>query len=101
MVGLAERKTKPFATLIKRLRTERGLTVRQLADMVERTPGYISRIEVHGDIPGAELICSLATAFRVSPEDLLDEAARQALRKTEESLRHKYEAALALYRKTE
>jgi hypothetical protein len=67
--------------------------------MIERTPGYVSRIEVHGDVPSPELTCSLASVLRFSAEKLLEAAKQQTLRATERKLQRKYENALTLYRK--
>ena len=89
-----------FGDLVKALRLERGLTVSQLADMIARTPGYVSRIEVHGDIPSPELICVLASVLRVPPEKLLQAAKQQSLQTTEKKLERKYEKALTLFRKS-
>jgi ribosome-binding protein aMBF1 (putative translation factor) len=92
--------SNPFGSYIKELRSERGVTVRQLADMVRKTAGYISRIEVRGEIPSAELICELADALRVPPQALMDKATKQVLQRTKQALGDRYETALALHRKT-
>jgi transcriptional regulator with XRE-family HTH domain len=60
-----------FGILIKRSRENRGLTVRALADAIGKSPGYISRIEVRGEIPSVELVVELATALGGDAERFL------------------------------
>ena len=63
-MGLAEN--------VKRLRKERGLTHKQIADMGNLTPTWISNIEV-GRIkdPGAYQVYRLALVLRVPMEELM------------------------------
>ena len=58
-----------FGILIKQSRENRGLTVRALADAIGKSPGYISRIEVRGEIPSVELVVELADEFAIRAGD--------------------------------
>jgi transcriptional regulator with XRE-family HTH domain len=61
-----------LAETVKRLRSERGWTHRQLADMAGVSPSWISNVE-HGALknPGAYYVYRLALALRVPMEDLM------------------------------
>ena len=76
------------------------MTVRELAKMVGRTPGYISRVEARGEIPSAALICQLADVLLCSAAGLLDAARVDLLRRTEYQIRRKHAEALTLYRRS-
>jgi chromosome partitioning protein len=61
----------PFAREIKRLRAERGLTVRGLASSLGKSVAYLAKIEVQGEIPTPELVCQIARVLKASSADLL------------------------------
>lgn len=88
-----------FGSRIKELRTANGWTVRELAEQIGKTAGYISQIEGRGEIPSPELICRFAAVFAVKPEMLLDLAKHDQLDKAESDISERHEAALTLYRK--
>ena len=75
------------------------MTVRQLAELIERSPGYISQMEVRGEIPSAALLCALSQALETNAEDLLDLAKQSQLAETERQIEAKHENVLALFRK--
>jgi transcriptional regulator with XRE-family HTH domain len=81
------------------LRNKAGFSVRDLAKEIDKTPGYISRIEGRGEIPSAELICELASIYKVAPEELLELAKASQLNRTQEDIEAKHQSVLALYRK--
>lgn len=74
-------------------------TVRQLADVLKKTPGYISRIEAQGEIPSAEFICTLATELGANEEELLELAKTDRLGRVEEEIDERNKHALILHRK--
>ncbi len=88
-----------FGRKIKELRNRRDLTVRELAGMLDKSPAYISKIEVRGEIPSPEFICNLADALSVSPRALLDLAKTTTLNQAEHKLSTKFTEALTLFRK--
>ena len=45
----------PFARRVKRLRTERGLTIRDMAAALGKSGAYLAKIEVQGEIPTPEV----------------------------------------------
>ena len=61
----------PFARKIKQLRAERGLTVRDLASAIGKSVAYIAKIEVQGEIPTPELVCTIAQVLETSSVELL------------------------------
>jgi transcriptional regulator with XRE-family HTH domain len=63
---------------LRRLRTERGITHRQLAQAVGVTEGTISRIETNASEPGAETMARIADYLGVMMDDLRDEVPETA-----------------------
>ena len=59
---------------IRKLREEAGYSARELAEMVETSPPYLSRIEHGGSIPKLPLMQLLADALGTELEDLLSAA---------------------------
>lgn len=53
------------------LRTEAGLTQEELAWNIDKSKGYISRIESGQRLPSLELVDRLALELKVEPRDLL------------------------------
>jgi transcriptional regulator with XRE-family HTH domain len=84
---------------LRELREHRGLTVKEFAERIKKTPGYVSRIEARGEIPRAELLCEIASVYRVSPKELLDLAKQNYLERAERELEARNSSALALYRR--
>lgn len=84
---------------LRELREKKGLTVRALADVVGKSPGYISRVEGRGEVPSPELLCELAEALGGKPEELLDLAKESQLKRIAEEIESRQKSALVLYRK--
>lgn len=89
-----------FGERIQRLRTQQGLTVRALAEIVGKTAGYLSRVETRDEIPAPELICVLSEVLMQRPEVLLDLAKKELLQRAEEQIEKKSTDALNLYRRS-
>jgi transcriptional regulator with XRE-family HTH domain len=83
-----------FGTLIKRTREQKGLTVRALAEAIGKSPGYVSRIEVQGEIPSVELVAELATALGGDVELFLQSAKKDSMARVTHEVEAKYEKAL-------
>jgi transcriptional regulator with XRE-family HTH domain len=83
-----------FGTLIKRTREQTGLTVRALAEAIGKSPGYVSRIEVQGEIPIVELVAELATALGGDVELFLQSAKNDSMARVTHEVETKYEEAL-------
>ena len=88
-----------FGTLIKQSRESLGLTVRALADAIGKSPGYISRIEVRGEIPSVDLVVELASVLEGNVERFLECAKNDSMERATNEVESKYQDALALYRK--
>jgi transcriptional regulator with XRE-family HTH domain len=84
---------------LRKLREDREFTVRQFADLINKTAGYISRIEARGEIPSPELLCVIADVYRIAPEELLELAKQCYLERTKREMDAKNSSALTLYRK--
>lgn len=61
-----------FGSTIKNLRTKRGLTQDQLANLLNVTPQAISRWENNAAMPDISLLVPLANIFHVSTDTLLE-----------------------------
>lgn len=59
-----------FNILIKKLREERGLSTRQLADLAGFSSAYISKIE-SGTIPSSKFLARLLEVLECTPEEIL------------------------------
>jgi chromosome partitioning protein len=62
----------PFARRVKQLRTERGLTIRDLATALGKSVAYLAKIEVQGEIPTPELTYEIARVLQAHPIQLLE-----------------------------
>jgi transcriptional regulator with XRE-family HTH domain len=85
---------------IQELRRKRGMTVRALAESVDKTAGYLSRVETRDEIPAPELICLLSEVLKERPEPLLELAKRDLLKRAEVQIEKKSTDALNLYRRS-
>jgi transcriptional regulator with XRE-family HTH domain len=72
-----------LGALVRKLRRERNLTLRQLADRVPMSASNLSRIELGSQGPPAdEVIERIGTALQTDPAELLRSAGRYATGKT-------------------
>ena len=84
---------------LRELRKSHGYTVRQLAELIDRTPGYVSRIEGRGEIPSPQLLCILADIYSVGVEDLFLLAKQGRLARAAEEIDTRQADALTQFRK--
>lgn len=89
-----------FGSKIRELRTDKKLSVNELASRIEKTPAYVSRIEVRGEIPSPEMIFKLAKVLGGEAGELIDMAKGEKGNQLRQNAERKYDEALALYRKT-
>jgi transcriptional regulator with XRE-family HTH domain len=85
----------PFGELIKQTRRARGWDVKEFIIQLggDLSPAYITKIEVHGEIPSPALICKIAEVLRLDLQKLLSAAKKDKLGVFEKSLNKKYEQA--------
>ena len=88
-----------FAQKIRELRNAKDWSVYDLAGRIEKTPGYISKIEARGEIPSPEMIIKLASVLGADTEQLLDVAKKEKGEKLKRNVERKYDEAFTLYRK--
>ncbi len=62
---------KEFAERLKDLRTERNLSLRQLAELINTSYSAIEKWENQSRVPNAEAVVTLAKFFGVSTDYLL------------------------------
>ena len=84
---------------LRSLRTDAGFGVREAADKLGKSPGYISRIEVRGELPSIELIHALALLYNADEMDLLDLWKQQQISEFQHDLEQKHSDAVLLFRK--
>jgi chromosome partitioning protein len=89
----------PFGREIKRLRSERGLTIRDLAATLRKSLAYLAKIEVEGAIPSPDLICEIARVLGASPAEMLRIAKESRLASASREIDREY--ALAMVRQND
>ena len=86
---------------IKKARKKKKMTVHDLAGALGLgSPGYISRVEGRGEIPGPEIIIKLADVLELNAEELFRLAADKKGEKAKNAAQKKYDNALVFYRKS-
>ncbi|WP_337090212.1 helix-turn-helix transcriptional regulator [Leuconostoc pseudomesenteroides] len=64
-----------FGASIKRIREEKGYTVRQVALWADVSPAYLSRVEnAHREIPTPKTLYKIAKGLRISNAEILEYA---------------------------
>jgi transcriptional regulator with XRE-family HTH domain len=84
---------------LRELREKKGISVREFAGHLQKTPGYISRIEARDEIPSPELLCEMAAVLDANPEQLLELAKECQIRHAEQQIEQRHKSALSLFRK--
>jgi transcriptional regulator with XRE-family HTH domain len=71
-----------FGKIIKNNRTKKGYSVRDLIKVlnIKLSTAYITKIELHGEIPTGKIIKGLARALDLDEKELLDIAKEEKLR---------------------
>lgn len=85
---------------LRGLRTQAGLSVREAASQLGISPGYVSRIEGRGEIPSAEVLCTMAELYGTDIDELLALAKRTQLENAEKQIESRQNEALRLFRKS-
>lgn len=88
-----------LGTRLKELRLAKGLSVRDAATLVGKSAGYISQIEVRGEIPTCELLLVISDKYGADFEELLKLAKKEQVRRAVQEIDAKHESALTLYRR--
>lgn len=85
---------------IRELRHQQGLTVRAFADILGKSPGYVSRVEARGEIPSPALLCAMAAALGEPEKSLLSLAKSEQLQRFSDQLDDKQAKGVSLYRRS-
>lgn len=64
---------KRFGEKLRVLRNQRGLTLRQLGDMLEVDYGYVGRMERGEKIPNVVMLLKITQIFNVSADKLIND----------------------------
>lgn len=94
---------KTFSEIIRKARSDKALTVKEFIEQLKQlgadlSPSYITKIEVHGEIPQPDLVCKIAEILNLDQLTLLEAAKENKIRSYEQVLEKKYETAVKLYR---
>lgn len=89
-----------FGQEIKALRKKKNWSVYDLAGHLGRTPGYVSKIEVRGEIPSPVMILKLSEVFGVSPEGLIEVAKKEKIEEVSKVVQRRYNDAFVMYRQS-
>lgn len=89
-----------FGETVQDLRRKKRWTVKNFIEHLDLdvSPAYITKIEIHGEIPNPTIICKIADAFDIEYAKLLDAAKEDKVKHFEISLEKKYQRAVGLYR---
>jgi chromosome partitioning protein len=79
-----------FARELKRLRAERGISVRELGSRISKSVGYVGKIEAQGEIPSPELVREIASVFGNDPKLLLELARKSLTTQAERQIASRY-----------
>ena len=86
--------------MVKEARKKMGWTVYDLArELGLKSPGYISRIEGKGEIPGPDMVIRLAEVLGLDPKTMIDLAANEKVNQASRQVHEKFDNAFVLYRK--
>ena len=66
-----------FGSIVRRLRTKRGLTQEKLAELADLNVSYIGFLERGENVPTLTIVLNLARALDVHAADLVREVARK------------------------
>ena len=83
-----------FAREVKRLRADRGLTIRDLAAKLGKSVAYLAKIEVQGAIPSPDFTVELARALEIEPAVLLRLAKEARLSSIASDISREYTQAM-------
>lgn len=95
-----------FGQKIRELRQGKDWSVYDLAGKIKAIPpykataGYISKIEVRGEIPSPDMILRLAEVLNADAGDLIELAKNEKSQEVSRNVKRKYDDAFALYRKS-
>lgn len=62
---------KRFGEKLRALRQRRGLTMRQLGNMLEVTDSYVSKMETSDKVPNVAMVIKVAHLFNVTSDQLI------------------------------
>jgi transcriptional regulator with XRE-family HTH domain len=89
-----------FGYKVQTARKKRGWTVRTFVERLglALSSAYITKIEVHGEIPAPAVTCKIAEVLGIDEAELLEIAKEGKRRNFDEVLEKKYQQAIGLYR---
>lgn len=81
-----------FGNIVQQRRKDKGFKIRDFIGQlgVDLSPSYITKIELHGEIPSPELICRIAKVLQIPHRDLWEIAKANKLQAISEALEAKY-----------
>lgn len=89
-----------FSEMIKKARKKKIWTVYDLArELGLKSPGYISRIEGKGEIPGPDMVIKLSEVLDLNVEKMMVLAASEKADESSRQVHEKFDNAVLLYRK--
>ncbi len=91
---------KTFGEIIQDFRRKKGWSVRTFIEQLglDVSQSYITRIEVHGEIPSPYFMGKVADALDLDFAEILKRAKVDKVKHFEESLEKKYQRAISRYR---
>jgi ribosome-binding protein aMBF1 (putative translation factor) len=99
-VKTMNKENKTFAEIVQASRRNKGWTVKNFIDRLGNniSAAYVTKIEVHGEIPTPSLVCQIAEILNLNENELLEVAKSDKIKVFSQSLEKKYQHAVGLYR---
>lgn len=88
-----------FGEIIQYHRLKNGWTVKEFISKLDMTisPTYVTKIELHNEIPAPEVICAMALILKLDAKKLCAAALENKVQSFKDSLENKYKKALEYY----
>ncbi|MCL5875362.1 MAG: helix-turn-helix domain-containing protein [Candidatus Dependentiae bacterium] len=99
-IVMKEHYMEDFGKIVQSHRRQKNWAVRTFIDLLgeDLSPAYITKIEIHGEIPSPQLICKIAEVLGLDQQDLLAKAKEEKVKSFGALLDKKYQTAISLYR---
>lgn len=89
-----------YGRMVQTARRKKEWTVKTLIERLggDLSPAYITKIEVHGEIPTPSVTFKIAEVLEIDLMELVEAAKQNKRRLFDESLERKYEEVVTLHR---
>ena len=92
--------TESFGKFVQMHRKKKEWTVKEFIERLgsDVSPAYITKIEVHGEIPSPLFVCKIAEVFDLDTDELWARAKKDKVENFDRNLEKKYQHEVGLCR---